>query len=152
MNAEKTRAMFHMTVSITADIAAPRERVWALLTGAERFPEWNSTVARIDGTIAEGETIRLVAAVDPDRVFTLRIRDVVDGERMTWSDGIAPVFRGVRTFQLSDAPGGGTRFAMAERFDGLMLPMIARSLPDFGPIFEAYAADLKRAAESAAVG
>jgi hypothetical protein len=31
-----------------------------------------------------------------------------------------------------------------------MLPMIKRSLPDFGPAFVAYAADLKREAERAA--
>jgi hypothetical protein len=36
---------------------------------------------------------------------------------------------------------------MAEVFSGLMLPMIKGSLPDFGPPFEAYAADLKREAE-----
>jgi hypothetical protein len=30
-----------------------------------------------------------------------------------------------------------------------MLPMIKKSLPDFAPVFEAYAADLKREAESA---
>jgi hypothetical protein len=33
---------------------------------------------------------------------------------------------------------------------GLMLPMIAGSLPDVVPVFTQYAADLKRAAESAA--
>ena len=38
---------------------------------------------------------------------------------------------------------------MTEAFSGVMLPMIRGSLPDFAPAFEAYAADLKRAAESA---
>lgn len=36
---------------------------------------------------------------------------------------------------------------MAEIFSGLMLPLIAGKLPDFAPIFERYAADLKKAAE-----
>ena len=36
---------------------------------------------------------------------------------------------------------------MKEEFWGLMLPLIKGSLPDFAPVFEAYAADLKRAAE-----
>jgi hypothetical protein len=36
---------------------------------------------------------------------------------------------------------------MSEIFSGLMLPMIAGKLPDFAPIFEQYAADLKNAAE-----
>jgi hypothetical protein len=37
---------------------------------------------------------------------------------------------------------------MVEVLSGLMLPMIRGSLPDFGPAFETYAADLKRAAEN----
>jgi hypothetical protein len=36
---------------------------------------------------------------------------------------------------------------MSETFSGLMLPMIAKRLPDFGPIFERYTADLKAEAE-----
>jgi hypothetical protein len=40
-----------------------------------------------------------------------------------------------------------TDFVMEERFSGLMLPLVKRSLPDFGPIFERYAADLKNEAE-----
>jgi hypothetical protein len=36
---------------------------------------------------------------------------------------------------------------MTEVFSGLMLPMIGGRLPDFGPIFERYAADLKARAE-----
>jgi hypothetical protein len=39
---------------------------------------------------------------------------------------------------------------MREEFTGIMLPMIKGSLPDFVPVFEAYAADLKRAAEGKA--
>jgi len=36
---------------------------------------------------------------------------------------------------------------MTEVFSGVMFPLIKKSLPDFGPAFETYAADLKRAAE-----
>ena len=42
---------------------------------------------------------------------------------------------------------GSTDFAMEERFSGLMLPLAKGSLPDFGPIFERYANDLKNEAE-----
>jgi hypothetical protein len=36
---------------------------------------------------------------------------------------------------------------MTETFAGILLPVLARRLPDFGPIFERYAADLKATAE-----
>jgi hypothetical protein len=40
-------------------------------------------------------------------------------------------------------------FAMHERFSGLMLPLIKRSFPDFGPVFQRYARDPKSEAERA---
>lgn len=36
---------------------------------------------------------------------------------------------------------------MEERFSGLVFALVKRTLPDFRPIFQAYANDLKREAE-----
>jgi len=71
----------------------------------------------------------------------------VPNEGMTWSDGFAPMFKGVRTFKLSARSDGSTDFAMQERFSGLIFALVKGSLPDFKPIFETYASDLKREAE-----
>jgi hypothetical protein len=62
------------------------------------------------------------------------------------------MFKGVRTFELKRRGDGTTDFAMQERFSGLMLPMIKGSLPDFGPVFERYATDLKTEAERGGSG
>jgi hypothetical protein len=37
---------------------------------------------------------------------------------------------------------------MQERFTGLLAPLIGRSIPDLQPSFDAFAADLKRWAET----
>ena len=66
---------------------------------------------------------------------------------MVWTGGFSPVFRGVRTFELRACDDGSTDFVMEERFSGLMLPFVRSSMPDFGPVFERYASDLKREAE-----
>jgi len=58
-------------------------------------------------------------------------------------------FKGVRTFELTPQPGGSTAFVMQECFSGLMLPLVGRLMPDMGPVFERYAADLKHEAEHA---
>ena len=68
---------------------------------------------------------------------------------MVWTQGNPIFFRGVRTYRLTPQPDGTTRFEMIEVFPGLALPMDASRLPDFKPIFERYAADLKAEAESA---
>lgn len=142
-----TRSTFRMSYAVGITIQAPPSRIWRLLTSADDFPRWNSTIQDIEGTIALGQKIRLRATIAPQRVFNLNVSEFIPDSLMVWRDGRAPMFTGVRTFALTPRPNGSTDFAMEEVFSGIMLPMIAGSLPDFGPTFETYAADLKREAE-----
>ncbi len=136
-----------MECEVHTTIRANPDRIWAFLTDAAGFPRWNSTVTSIEGEIAEGQTLKLMVPAAKDRVFKPKVSNVEPGRSMIWSDGMAPMFKGVRTFTLTPNGDGTTEFSMKEKFSGLMLPMIKGSLPDFAPVFEAYADDLKRAAE-----
>jgi len=147
--ATKTKTTFRMDCAVSINIQAPPDRIWKLLTTAADFPRWNSTVTSIEGTIAKGETIKLKATIAPKRTFTLKVNEFIPNQQLVWSDGMAPMFKGVRTYTLTPKADGSTDFTMIEVFSGIMLPMIAGSLPDFGPSFEQYASDLKRAAEQA---
>jgi hypothetical protein len=147
--AQKTESTFRQDCSVRCAIHATPARIWSLLTDASRFPAWNSTVTSLEGTIALGEKLALKVPLDPKRTFTPRVTKLEPERAMEWSDGFAPMFKGVRTFTLEAKAGGVTEFAMTEVFSGAMLPMIKKSLPDFGPAFETFARDLKRAAEKA---
>ena len=140
------RGTFSLACRVNVNVRASAARIWALLTDAQAYPRWNSTVARIEGEIREGATLR-VHAPGTDRTFTPRVSNMVDCERMTWTGGFMPVFKGVRTFELRSNGDNSIEFIMAERFSGLMLLLVKHSLPDFGPIFAQYARDLKREAE-----
>jgi hypothetical protein len=83
---------------------------------------WNSTVTGIDGQIREGARLR-VHAPRTDRTFTPTVSGVVAPERMTWTGGLAPIFKGVRTFALAPRSDGSTDFTMKECFSGLILPL-----------------------------
>lgn len=144
--ANKEKTAFRLEYSAGVNIKAKPDRVWELMTNAGEFPRWNSTIKSIDGTIAAGQTIKLVATISPGRVFKLKIIEFDPEKMMVWSDGNA-MFKGVRTYRMEPKPDGTTDFTMAEVYTGLMLPMIAGSLPDFGPVFEQYLSDLKREAE-----
>jgi hypothetical protein len=146
--AQKTQTTFRQDCSVRCDIQAPAERVWALLTDAAGWPSWSSTVTSLDGTIAPGQKLALKVPYAPGRTFTPRVAKLVANEEMVWRDGFAPMFQGVRTYTLRARAPGVTEFAMTEVLSGAMLPMIRKSLPDFAPPFEAFARDLKRAAES----
>jgi hypothetical protein len=148
--ATKTESTFRMAYAVSCEIEATPERIWELLTDAARFPAWNSTVTSIEGKIALGEKLALKVPLAPKRTFTPKVTRFEPASGMEWSDGMAPMFRGVRTFTLTPKDGGKTEFSMREEFAGVMLPMIKGSLPDFTQAFDTYAADLKRAAEKKA--
>jgi len=137
---------FWFMCAVEVRVHAPGMTVWKLLVDAERFPRWNSTVTRIEGHIRDGERLRLHVP-GTARTFTPRVRMLKRNECMTWTGGFAPLFLGVRTFMLTPRVDGTTGFVMRERFSGLMLPLVRRSLPDFGPVFATFARDLKREAE-----
>jgi uncharacterized protein YndB with AHSA1/START domain len=145
----RTSRTFRLECATSITIDAPPARIWALLTNATDFPRWNSTVTRIAGPIEHGAKLALEVPAAPGRTFKPRVTRFEPERTMEWSDGFAPMFKGVRTFTLTPR-GDSTAFSMVEVLSGLMLPMIRRSLPDFAPIFDTYAADLKREAERSA--
>src|SRR5262245_17441505 len=106
-------------------INAPPETIWRVLTDAQAYPSWNSTIVKIDGTIAKGQTIKLVARIAPDKTYPLNVSELTPGSRMIWEDGMPlGMFAGVRTFKLTPQADGSTAFTMAEVMSGGMLGMI----------------------------
>jgi hypothetical protein len=133
----------------TATINAPPERIWAILTDGQAYPDWDSGVERVEGRIAPDETITVYSKVSPGRAFPVKVTDVVPNQQMRWSGGMPlGLFRGVRTFRLTPAGDGATRFHVREEYTGPLLPVIWRSMPDLGPSFTQFANGLKARAEA----
>lgn len=136
-----------LAYQIAAELAAPPEKVMAVLTRAGDFTRWNSTVTRLEGDIALGSTIKLVSVLAPGRTFKLQV-SALGPDTMTWEDGMPfGLFRGVRSFRTTRTAKGTTEFAMSEIFSGPMLKLIAGSLPDQRATFEAFVRDLKHEVE-----
>jgi len=134
-----------MVCKVEVNIAATAETVWNLLVDAAGFPRWNSTVTLIEGQLVDGARIR-IHVPGTARTFTPRVSVLAPHPRMERSDGIAAVFKGVRIFQLQTRNDNSTDFVMEERFSGVVFALSRKMLPDFRPIFESYANDLKREA------
>jgi hypothetical protein len=129
-------------------IQAPPEAIWRILTDAASYPAWNSTVDRVEGRIAAGEKITVHTKLAPGHAFPVRVAEFEPARRMVWRGGMPlGLFKGERTFELSQTAQGGVEFAMAESFSGLLAPLIARSIPDLQPAFDQFAACLKARAE-----
>ena len=134
----------------TSTIEASPDAIWAILTDAPNYTEWDSGVERVEGHIALGETIKVFSKVNPGRAFPVKVTELTPGQKMVWSGGMPlGLFKGVRTFTLSPQGDGATKFTMREEYTGPLLPLLWRSMPDLGPSFEQFATGLKSRVESA---
>lgn len=136
--------------SATTTINASPETIWAILTNAPAYPEWDPMADRIEGRIAPGETITAYTKLSPGRAFPAKVTEFVPGQRMTWTGGMPlGLFKGERTFTLNPRASGVTEFTIREVFSGLLLPLIGRSIPDMTSAFQQFVAGLKNRAERA---
>jgi hypothetical protein len=129
-------------------IAAAPEAIWRVLTDAPAYPRWNTTVTRVDGTVAMGQKITVHAKVAPGRAFPVKVVALDAPRRMVWSGGMPlGLFKGERVFELNPKDGGGVEFTMREEYSGLLAPLITKSIPDLQPAFDEFATCLKALVE-----
>lgn len=138
-----TKKMFSRETAVSVDIQADKSIIWALLTNANDFARWNTTVISIDGRIALGEKIRLKAKLDPKREFKLTVKSFEADSRLVWGDAM-----GQRVYTLKSIGNNLTNFTMVEKIGGPLFPLFANMIPPFDASFEQFAKDLKNEAET----
>ncbi|MEL6864465.1 MAG: SRPBCC domain-containing protein [Bacteroidota bacterium] len=141
--AKTIKKTFSRETSVRIAIDAPSAIVWQLLTDAQDFPRWNSTIISLEGEIKKGQKIKIKSTLDEKRVFTLKVKEIIPQKQIIWGDS-----KGKRTYTLSQQQDGGILFSMHEKIGGLAFPLYAKFIPPFDANFEQFAQDLKREAEA----
>lgn len=137
--------------STTIQINASAETVWTILTDLSGWPQWNTTIEKIEGSIALGGKVTVHAKASPGRAFPLQVTEFITNQTMVWTGGMPlGLFTGKRTYTITSTEGNAIEFSMNENFTGLMAPLITRSIPDLQPSFDEFAECLKGHAESTA--
>ena len=139
-----------MRFATRIDIRARPDVVWTLLTDLAAYPSWNATVDKVEGTIAPGNEITIHAKIAPGKAFPVKVTALEAPRKMVWTGG-APLkflFKGERTFLVTEKTADTVEFSMEEVFDGLMAGVIGKSIPDLQPAFDEFAACLKTRAEA----
>lgn len=134
--------------SATSTINASPETIWAILTNAEGYPQWDPGVVRIEGNIAPGEKV-IAHTKFSDRAFPAKVTTFEPNRKMVWTGGMPlGLFKGERTFLLTPQSDGSVKFDLKEEFTGLLLPIFGRTIPDLSENFQNFANGLKQHAEA----
>ncbi len=132
--------------SAETDIQGTADQVWAVLTNAAAYPDWDPNMESIEGSIGPNEKLVLHTTLSK-RAFKITVTEFVPGSRMVWSSGMPlGLFSGKRTFEIT--PGNGSvRFRLNEVFSGLLSPLFGRMIPDLNPSFLKFVQGLKAEVE-----
>jgi len=148
--------MAMLSGSSTAEVDAPRERVWALVEDVERAPEWQGGLKGMHALERDGEGHAVLCQTESDA----KVRTITSTVRFTYHGPAALAWRQEKgelksvqgRWELEDLGGNRTRATYSLEVDlGRMLSLVIRGpLVDLlrGMLVNARAGELKRAIES----
>ena len=113
-------------------IKARPQKVWGILTKFSEYPNWNSFIKSINGSVEVGNkiTARIEAPGSKGMTFKPKILSFIDYKELSWLGHllIPGLFDGKHKFELLDNGDGTTTFIQSELFNGLLVSMFKKQL------------------------
>ena len=105
--------------STSTEIAAPAERVWAVMHDVDRWPEWTPSITSVrrlgDRPLAVGNRVIIRQPKFPPALWTVTV--VEPGHMFTWCS-VAPGLRIIGDHRVAPA-GGGSVATLSLEIEGL---------------------------------
>jgi hypothetical protein len=121
-------------IETTAHLDARANEVWAVLTDFPAYGEWNPFITEISGLLAEDERLAVVSVQGSGKplAFKPRVLRVSPARQIRWLGRLGPggLFDGEHYFVLEPQPDGSTALTHGERFTGILVPLMAKTLVD----------------------
>ena len=134
------------------EIDAPPERVWQVLTDFGSYREWNPFITSIEGEPREGAKLEVRIAPPGGRPMTFKptVRAAEPNRELRWLGRVLlpGVFDGEHVLAIEPLGEGRSRFIQSERFTGLLVGPLRRTLDKTEQGFEQMNQALKARAES----
>lgn len=143
-------------IQTAIDIAAPKARVWSVLTTFAAYPDWNPFLRSVATLLRPGAPVALTVTIGRRtlHVDATMLRVVPDRE-LRWAGPISRlqglVFNGEHYFILEETAHDRVRFVHGERFGGAAIPLMGGWIDrNLVPAYEAMNVALQRRAEGSA--
>jgi hypothetical protein len=134
------------------EIDATPDQVWAILTDFASYPAWNPFIESIRGEPVAGSKLEVGIAPPEGKAMTFKptVLNAEPNRELRWLGRVLlpRILDGEHMLQLEPLAGGRVRFVQAERFRGVLVPLIAKALVKTERGFTAMNEALKRRAET----
>lgn len=123
-----------MAKEIKTDILihATPEKVWAILTNFDDYPNWNPFITSIQGDVKIGN--KIIARIEPPKAKGMTFKPKVlvfdTNKEFRWIGHLLMpgLFDGEHTFQIIDNGNGTSTFIQSEKFRGILVPLFKKML------------------------
>lgn len=114
------------------DIEASVSTIWNILTDFENYPHWNPFVKSLKGNVEIGEKIEILLTPPDSKAMTFKPKILAfeKEKELRWLGKlfISGLFDGEHSFELKDNGNGTCAFVQAEKFKGLLVPLLKKQL------------------------
>ena len=145
--------LFARSIEASADIDAPIDHVWAILTDFESYSEWNPFTVAVDTCFEPGRPVIMdVALMPPKTMRQVEFINVIEApRRIAWGYvmGHASILQANRYQLLEPLAGDRCRYRTVDYFSGSMVPLMMATMgKKVKAGFEGVARGLKARAEA----
>ena len=134
------------------EIDATPDRVWAILTDFASYPAWNPFIESIRGEPVVGSKLEVRIAPPDGNAMTFKptVLNAEPDRELRWLGRVLlpGILDGEHMLQLEPLAGGRVRFVQAERFRGVLVPFLGKTLDRTERGFAAMNEALKGRAET----
>ena len=139
-------------ISTQIHINASTEKVWAILTNFEAYPQWNPFIQQLSGEPKLGKKIEAFIVLPGSKGMTFKptVLAFEEHKELRWIGHllIPGIFDGEHKFELQANTDGTITFLHSEKFTGVLIPFMKKMLNvDTRKGFESMNIKLKELAE-----
>jgi hypothetical protein len=136
------------------EIDAPPAAVWGVLADGASYPDWNPFIRKLAGDLREGERLAVEIAPPGGRALTFKptVISALPNRELAWLGRflVPGLVDGEHRFQIEELADGRTRLVQSERFSGVLVGAIRKTVRKTEAGFAEMNAAVKARVESAA--
>ena len=113
-------------------IKATPDKVWAILTEFDKYPDWNPFIKSVKGIVKTGSQIEI--RIEPPgakgMVFKPKVLAFETNKEFRWLGHLLfpGLFDGEHSFNIVDNKSGTSTFIQSENFKGILVPLFKKQL------------------------